>query len=919
VNELEIFSAALEQADPAERARYLDKTCGADATLRRRIEALLRNATEASQFLETPAAAFSEPSNTVVSGSHFGSAVTSDLERTQSSLEPDSINIDFLSPSEDPAALGTLGQYTVTEVIGRGGMGIVFKAHDTSLHRVVAIKVLAPELSGNPTARKRFLREARAAAAVVHQHVVTIHAVAEDRLPYLVMEFVDGQSLQDKLDVNGPLELKETLRIGTQIAAGLAAAHGHGVVHRDIKPANILLENGVERVRITDFGLARAVDDVEITKTGEVAGTPQYMSPEQAQGQPVDARSDLFSFGSVLYAMCTGRPPFRAETIIEAIRRVCDDAPRPIWEINPETPEWLTDIIARLLAKRPEDRFQTAAEVAMLLGQHLAHLQQPGGPLPSIRSEPSRQTVSTAPGKAMRRSVVAAIILLVVLAVLSATEATGVTQLAGSVVRIVSGEGMLVINVDDPTVQVSLDGEVLTIRGGGVEQVRLRPGQYQFAATKDGRPVKQELVSITRGGQKVVTVSRESVPPVAVIARPKVESSAFVILGGKDGPEQKFDTLAETILGASDGDTIEIRGNGPFVVPPLTSSHPLTIRAAAGIHPVIEMNLASVPESARAPLLMSRSSLIVEGVEFRVDASDAFQSAVGSPAGILWGGEIHLANCRFVLTGRGTAVSLVSSGSLQNCQFVTKGPQLCVAWASYTSGKRLQVDHCLFALDKGHALQFKAPMKDARVRITRNTFVSPAVLGWHETGTQAKQTRIGNDPSSRTALDVSGNVFDCAEVISAVRPGNFEMSTQETGDWLRQSIAWREQHNVYSMLGKPLLYLVKQNADQYVPTPILGVGSLSEWEDFWGLADTASREGAIVFATGDTQRRARSSTELLTPDDFRLRRDSTGYRAGPDGKDLGADVDLVGPGKAYERWKQTPEYQKWLTETRQLK
>ncbi|MBI3465877.1 MAG: serine/threonine protein kinase, partial [Planctomycetes bacterium] len=298
-------------------------------------------------------------------------------------------------------------------------------ADDTSLNRVVAIKVLAPELSGNPTACKRFLREARAAAAIVHQHVVTIHAVDEDRLPYLVMEYVDGQSLQEKIDREGHLELKEVLRIGQQMASGLAAAHAHGLIHRDVKPANILLENGVERVRITDFGLARAVDDAGISRAGEVAGTPQYMSPEQAQDLAMDARSDLFSLGSVLYAMCTGRPPFRAESTIAAIRRVCDDTPRPIREINPEVPNWLVELIDRLLRKNRDERIQTAAEVADLLGWHLAHVQDPDSKLqpPSLIRPWFRRY------KSRQRWLMSVVALLLVGIGIGLTELTGVTNL----------------------------------------------------------------------------------------------------------------------------------------------------------------------------------------------------------------------------------------------------------------------------------------------------------------------------------------------------------------------------------------------------------------------------------------------------------------------------------------------------------
>jgi len=290
----------------------------------------------------------------------------------------DELPAGVLSPSDNPAMLGCLGPYEIAEVIGRGGMGIVLKGFDRDLNRYVAIKVLAPHLATSAAARQRFAREAKAAAAVVHDHIVAIHDVDNaGRLPYLVMPFVAGQSLQERLDRAGSLELKELLRIGMQVAEGLAAAHAQGLVHRDVKPANILLENGVERVKITDFGLARTVDDASLTHSGFVAGTPQYMAPEQARGESVDHRSDLFSLGSVLYAMCTGHAPFRAETTLAVLRRICEDTPRPVREVNPDIPEWLAEIVEKLHAKDPDERFQSANEVAALLEQHLAHLQQP--------------------------------------------------------------------------------------------------------------------------------------------------------------------------------------------------------------------------------------------------------------------------------------------------------------------------------------------------------------------------------------------------------------------------------------------------------------------------------------------------------------------------------------------------------------
>ncbi len=291
----------------------------------------------------------------------------------------DDLDLGFLAPSDVPGSVGRFGPYEITGVLGRGGMGIVLRAHDPALDRPVAIKVLARGLSTGALARRRFAREARAAAAVVHEHVVAIHAVDESEgSPYLVMQYVPGKSLQERIDRGGPLRTEEILRIGMQAASGLAAAHAQGLVHRDVKPANILLENGVERVRLTDFGLARAVDDSSLTHSGVVAGTPQYMAPEQARGEPVDHRADLFSLGSVLYAMCAGRPPFRADSTPGVLRQICDDQPRPLRQENPEVPAWLAAVIERLHAKNPADRYQSASEVAEILGRCLARLQQPG-------------------------------------------------------------------------------------------------------------------------------------------------------------------------------------------------------------------------------------------------------------------------------------------------------------------------------------------------------------------------------------------------------------------------------------------------------------------------------------------------------------------------------------------------------------
>jgi len=299
-----------------------------------------------------------------------------EVEAEKREAEVAGIPTDFLPPALHPELLGRLGRYDVERTIGAGGFGIVFKAYDTELRRVVALKVLAPHLMSSGAARKRFAREAQAAAAIVHEHVIPIYdVVSQEDTCYLVMQYIAGQSLQDRVDRLGPLAVPEVLRIGAQIAAGLRAAHQQGLVHRDVKPANILLEESVDRVLISDFGLARTADDANLTRSGAITGTPHYMSPEQASGLPVDARSDLFSLGSVLYFMCTGRPPFRAPQIMAVLNRICHFPHRGVAQVNLDVPAAVAELIDQLLEKDPEQRPQSADEVQRRLSRLLAEWQ----------------------------------------------------------------------------------------------------------------------------------------------------------------------------------------------------------------------------------------------------------------------------------------------------------------------------------------------------------------------------------------------------------------------------------------------------------------------------------------------------------------------------------------------------------------
>ncbi|MCC9656959.1 serine/threonine-protein kinase [Rhodopirellula halodulae] len=342
-----------------------------------RLDAIVQNPNEIRDVL------LRETCSGSLSSDRLAAAPTSALRVNDEEWMAD-FAVSFLEPSHHVDAMGRLGEFEVLSVIGHGGMGIVLKGFQTELNRPVAIKVMSPHLASIGTARKRFLREAQATAAIVHPNVMPILSVCESAtLPYLVMPYVPCRTLQQRIDSEGPFPIEEVLRIGIQVAAALAAAHRQGLVHRDVKPANILIEPAVDRTMLTDFGLARAADDVTVTRSGVIAGTPQYMSPEQARGESIDARSDLFALGCVLYAMTVGRPPFRSETSYGILRRITDHPHRPMRESRPEIPVWLDRLVDRLLCKDSAARLGSAEETQRLMEACLAHLQQPSNPLPS--------------------------------------------------------------------------------------------------------------------------------------------------------------------------------------------------------------------------------------------------------------------------------------------------------------------------------------------------------------------------------------------------------------------------------------------------------------------------------------------------------------------------------------------------------
>jgi serine/threonine protein kinase len=328
----------------------------------------------------------------------------------------------FLAPPQGPGEIGRLGGYRVLQVLGQGGMGVVFVAEDVALGRKLALKVMLPDMVSKAGARERFLREAQLAASIEHDHIVAIFQVGEDRgVPFIAMQLLKGCSLEEWLrkQTEWPLPIPWILKIGRQIAEGLAAAHARGLIHRDIKPANIFLQEtfptvvfGVppppeHRVKILDFGLVRSrTGDSNLTLSGVIMGTPSYMAPEQARsGSKIDGRADLFSLGVVLYRLCTGQLPFRGEDTMGVLMALAMDMPTPPKEINASVPSALSGLVMRLLEKDPGRRLGSAEEVVCAFealegipGREAAKFDEPAPPhMQPVGRLPDTQVPDTAP------------------------------------------------------------------------------------------------------------------------------------------------------------------------------------------------------------------------------------------------------------------------------------------------------------------------------------------------------------------------------------------------------------------------------------------------------------------------------------------------------------------------------------------
>ena len=389
------------------------------------------------------------------------------------------VNLDFLAPPQQPDEIGRLGSYRILKVLGKGGMGMVFLGHDPHLDRSVALKVMLPKFAANEGAKQRFLREARTAAKLHHDHIVSIYQVGEDRgVPYLAMEFLEGAPLDQFLQNDRKLSLAQILRITREIAKGLSAAHEKGLIHRDIKPGNIWLDKAnAGRAKILDFGLARSdKDDIHLTQSGAIVGTPAYMAPEQARGdKAVDARADLFSLGCVLYRLCVGDIPFKGDTTMNVLMALAMTDPTPPKKINAQIPETLSDLTMQLLDKDPNNRPASAKEV-------IAKIQQIERDLKGAKSEVSKtqavepvlmaHPVSMASARPVKRR--RSPVLVGVAAGLAAVALIA----AGIIFYWQTNNGIVKIEINDPDIKVTIDKDVAIIAGVAKHEIKLRAGEY---------------------------------------------------------------------------------------------------------------------------------------------------------------------------------------------------------------------------------------------------------------------------------------------------------------------------------------------------------------------------------------------------------------------------------------------------------
>lgn len=628
-----------------------------------------------------------------------------------------------LDPTVRPGSVGRLHNYEVQGLIGHGGMGVVARAVDETLARQVAIKVMNRKLLTSPRARERFLREARSAASINHPNVVTIHAVHEqDGTPFLVMECVDGCGLDELIKEQKSIPINDAIDIGIQIARGLQAAHDCNVIHRDVKPGNVLIQSGLRRVKLTDFGLARLiVEKSELTSLGDIVGTPSYMAPEQVEAEKVTPRTDLFSLGCILYAMIDGSSPFRGATPLASAHLIRKHDPPRLSIKYPHVPAEYDALIADLLAKSPSKRPDSATTVVNRLQKLLAEINRQDSTFGIVESENNQQKRLKwfGLGTVMVGLVAAAVVFASMILKPDRPEPMDPqTAPAIEVLQADNAQGNEVLN------------SILGASAG--ETLDLPPGRFSMGMT-----LTSNLPSglILRGGPDVVLVTEDR-PALQLIDVPSLtlqdiqfetngRQNALMIQGKCEGLQIKDCTFRTSLESSAGSSLVHFRDR--------------------------------VTGTAASPIVVSGCVFETNRVALVIGNVDAMEMS---------NQHLTLRDCDFTSRGDGRGIGLVAYGALQDlsvrdCRFQGGNVAISLQCPSSVETKRVEIERCVF---------YRSPVvfhfnrtnsgQDIRIRQCigvdghdiRHLGKRDEFLGWFD-GNQAIETRSPNDSKSLRPSD----------------------------------------------------------------------------------------------------------------------------------------------------------------------
>ncbi|HVA50298.1 MAG TPA: protein kinase [Pirellulales bacterium] len=834
---------------------------------------------------------------------------------------------ELLDPPQAEGELGGFAGYRVLRVLGAGGMGIVLEAEDPQLQRRVALKIMNRGLAARSENRQRFLREARAAAAIEHAHIVTVHQVGEQRgVPFLAMQLLKGESLHDRLEREGsgtqrvprvqgsekreagmdnpkskiqnpksPLPLAECLRIGRETAEALAVAHQRGLIHRDIKPANIWLESPGGWVKLVDFGLAHVVEDeVHLTQTGAILGTPSYMSPEQARGDSVGPRSDLFSLGVVLYRLTTGQTPFQGRGTLAVLTALATADPRPVGELNPELPPAFADVIMRLLAKDPGERFESAEAVAEAI-RAIEAAESEGARERQRDGARERRSEGEMAGRPPRRRSRWPLV---------AAAAAACFLLAGMVVVIRDKEGREVARINVPE-----GGSVATEESPASPAA---PGRKLAGSTDAAsrratptRSASEESAKAgpvpARRGDGSASPSPEGRPASPPSRRAGIGATLpdrakpfLLVREGKQAAE--FKTIAGALGEMQAGDAIEVYGNGPFTLPIVNlDGKPFTLRAGAGFRPRFVRTEGAKQQFHSAWITVNNAPLTLEGIELREDLlAHNILHGGGAPWEIrrclLRRGDSHAAALLHYERGPHLRIvdSVLASGHSQYSIKIGTSAEVHCENNLYWSGGSF------FTLQGG----------GQKLRFTRNTFAGQG-------------TWLHFPDAEHAAVEVLAeeNVFRVGQLL-CTRTTSMEV--------FREVCRWNGRRNLHGVVGGASSLIFSQPLEGSGRVSIAG-DDLAAWSKFWGEHEQGAMLGTtptlryeaawLAPKAGDPRRGGRG---------IALRRDETPLPrlhhwldprpldplspttagsegdAGPSAA-VGPDWRLVGPGEAYLR------------------